>query len=102
MKYPTINHYGIVEMVDEYTINDMRTVTELLGKPVTGEVRELCQYAYMIEYFMQRPELLLGTEYGNSVDEVRLTLASKKTKEHDRRVQWWMMTIKQYNSEKRT
>lgn len=101
MKYPTITRYGTTEMVDGYTINDMRTVTELLQLPVTGEVSELCQYAYMIEYFMQRPELLVGTEYGNSVDEVRLTLASKKTKGHDRRVQWWMMTIKQHNSEKR-
>ena len=101
MKYPTITRYGTTEMVDGYTINDMRTVTELLQLPVTGEVSELCQYAYMIEYFMQRPELLVGTEYGNSVDEVRLTLASKKSKEHDRRVQWWMMIIEQHNSEKR-
>ena len=102
MKYPAYTHHGTIEMVDEYTINDMRIVTKLLQLPVSGEVGELQQYAYMIEYFMQRPEMLVGTEYGNSVDEVRLTLASKKTKEHDRRVQWWMMTIEQYNSEKRT
>lgn len=102
MKYPTITRYGTIEMVDEYTINDMRVVTDLLGKPVTGEVRELWQYVYMIDYFMQRPELLVGTEYGNTTDEVRLNLASKKTKEHARRVKCWKTTIKKYNSEKRT
>lgn len=102
MKYPTITRYGTTEMVDGYTINDMRTVTELLQLPVTGEVSELMQYAYMIEYFMKRPELLVGTEYGNSVDEVRLTLASKKSKTHKRRVRIWKLMIKKYNSEKRT
>ena len=88
-------------MVDGYAINDMRVVTELLGKPVTGEVRELWQYAYMIEYFLNRPEMLVGTEYGNNVDEVRLTLASKKTKEHKRYVHNWTLIIERYNSEKR-
>ena len=102
MKYPAYTHHGTIEMVDGYTINDMRIATERLEFPVTGEVGELWQYAYMIEYFMKRPQLLVGTEYGNSVDEVRLTLASKKSKTHKRRVRIWKMVIKKYNSEKRT
>ena len=102
MKYPAYTHHGTIEMVDGYTINDMRIVTERLEFPVTGEVGEFWQYAYMIEYFMKRPEMLVGTEYGNSVDEVRLTLASKKSKTHKRRVRIWKMIIKKYNSEKRT
>lgn len=102
MMYPTYTSYGTIEMVDEYTINDMRIVTEILEFPVTGEVGELWQYAYMIEYFMKRPEMLVGTEYGNNADEVRLTLASKKSKTHKRRVRAWKMMIKKYNSKKRT
>lgn len=101
MKYPAYTRYGTIEMVDEYTINDMRIVTDILDTPVTGDTGELMQYAYMIEYFIQRPEMLVGTEYGNNADEVRLTLASKKTKGHDRRVRGWMTVIEQYNSEKR-
>ena len=101
MKYPAYTHHGTIEMVDGYTINDMRIATERLEFPVTGEVGELWQYAYMIEYFMKRPEMLVGTEYGNNTDEVRLTLATKKTDQHDYHVQQWTRLIEQVNSEKR-
>ena len=100
MKYPSYTPDGLV-MVDGYTIDDMRYISNEAFYRASAYNALSWQYDYMIDYFMKRPEMLVGTEYGNNADEVRLTRASKKTDQHDYHVQQWIRLIEQVNSEKR-